>query len=81
MVALIRKLKKVSILPYRFLLLDECFSQVYGDRLPLLSEFINNLCKEYEFIVLLISQNHDFKDYADNPYQLELVDKELVIAE
>jgi len=65
----------------RFLMLDECFSQINGRRIKLLSSYLNEFCLEYGFIMLLISHDSEFLEFVDFSYHAVLGKDEVLYIE
>jgi len=53
----------------RFICLDEYFSSVDPDKVPLLSKLVRSLCEKMNFDILLITHNPSFAEEAHLNYQ------------
>lgn len=62
---LLRAVTIMSLQGRRFMVLDETLAHVSSQYVPNVSKFLNKLCAELSFDILMVTHTADFAEYAD----------------
>jgi DNA repair ATPase RecN len=70
-IAILLRITTIHLLEKRkVLILDESLSQVSDEYIENLSAFLNNLCENSDFIILLVTHQRKFTTYASEHYRM-----------